>query len=93
MGYYTYYNITTDKVLPDGFEDKFLKITGYSFDGGEFECKWYDYKKDMIKISKLYPNILFTVEGEVEGDDEGSGDSWRLYFYNGKNYRIKPKIV
>ena len=89
MGYYTNYTITADKVLPDDFEYQFTEITDYYFYDGKLEGKWYDCEDDMINISKLYPNILFTVEGE----GEESGDIWRQYFKNGKNHRIEPEIV
>jgi len=89
MGYYTNYEITTDKVLPDDFEDKFEEITDYAFGYGEFGAKWYDYKADMKEISKIYPDILFTVEGE----GEESGDIWRHYFKNGEDYRVEPVVI
>jgi len=89
MGYYTNYEITADEVLPDDFEDKFEEITDYTFRDGEFEAKWYDYKADMKEISKIYPDILFTVEGE----GEESGDVWRHYFKNTKDYIVKPKLI
>jgi len=89
MGYYTNYTITADKVLPDDFEEKFEEVTDYGFEYGSFECKWYDYEVDMKEISKSYPNILFTVEGE----GEESGDSWKHYFKNGEDYRTEPEII
>jgi len=89
MGYYTNYTITADKVLPDDFEDKFVEITDYYFNDGEFEVKWYDCEDDMIKISKLYPNILFT----VKGDGEESGDIWKHYFKYGKKHIGEPEFV
>jgi len=89
MGYYTNYEITADKVLPDDFEDKFEEITDYTFSDGEFMVKWYDYKENMKEISKIYPDISFTVEGE----GEESGDIWRHYFKNGEDYRVEPEVI
>ena len=43
-------------------------------------CKWYEHTKDMIKLSKLFPDILFTLHGE----GEEAGDMWYKYYLNGK---------
>ena len=40
--------------------------------------KWYEHEDDMKALSKHFPNVFFTLEGE------DSEDMWKKYFYNGK---------
>ena len=90
MGYYTDYTITTDKAIPEDFDEKFEQITDYSiYDMELLNVKWYDHKDDMLKISKEYPDILFT----VDGDGEDQGDVWREYYKNGRMQRVEPKVI
>lgn len=42
--------------------------------------KWYDHQEFMKELSKLYPDVLFSLHGE----GEESGDIWKKYFKNGK---------
>jgi hypothetical protein len=43
---------------------------------------WYDHDKDMLKLSKEFPDILFTLDGNGEEWD----DIWRAYYKNGRTY-------
>jgi len=93
MGYYTDYTLTADKKLPEDFNEKFEEITDYCFNFGEiFEAKWYNHEKDMIELSKIYPNILFTLEGVGEEQYADEPDMWRMYFKNGESKRITPVL-
>jgi len=89
MGYNTDYTLTTDTKLENTkkFSDKFTDITDYYLE--ELSGKWYDWNEDMIKISKLYPDTLFT----LHGDGEESEDIWTHYFKNGKSQNAKAKIT
>ena len=51
--------------------------------------KWYDHEDDLIKLSLLFPDIVFDLYGE--GDE--SGDIWHKYFLNGKVQRCFAKII
>lgn len=51
--------------------------------------KWYDYEEDMCKLSKLFPSVLFTLEGFGEERD----DMWREYFFNGKCQYAPGRVV
>ena len=90
MGYYTRFEVThtsdsyDQNVLIDHY---FEKITGYSINSLS-EIKWYDYDTDMRKLSKQFPHIVFT----VEGDGEETGDHWKAYYKNGKGVIHRPKI-
>ncbi len=43
------------------------------------EWKWGSWKVDMHTISRLFPQVLFTIDGE----GEEAGDLWRAYVHNG----------
>lgn len=44
------------------------------------ETKWYDNEYDMVKLSKLFPNVTF----KLHGDGEERDDMWNKYFQDGK---------
>lgn len=58
-----------------------------SFDHGE-PCKWYSHEIEMIKLSSVFPEVLFTLKGE--GED--AGDIWIKYFKGGK-LQISKAII
>lgn len=90
MGYYTWYTLEVLKD-PDDQEDQFWEeldeITGFANDFKKFdgaEAKWYSWKEDMIKLSKKFPKMFFS----LDGNGEGSLDIWVAHFCNGEcNYR------
>ena len=43
-------------------------------------CKWYEHTEDMLRVSKKYPNVIFS----LYGNGEENGDMWVEYFMNGK---------
>lgn len=53
------------------------------------ECKWYDHREHMTKLSKLYPNVLL----ELTGEGEDPGDLWKEYYKNGKMQFVKAQII
>jgi len=59
----------------------------YVFDGKE--CKWYSWNDDLKGLSKEYPNLLFTLEGE----GEEPGDLWKAWARNGKSVTVDAKIT
>jgi hypothetical protein len=54
-------------------------------DGG---IKWYDYHEDMVKLSKMFPNLVL----QVDGEGEETGDIWRTFWKNGK-YQEAERVV
>lgn len=99
MGYYTRFSLTVyegkhevDSAFIPGFADKKLCGNFYSLqdfiDGGSDSCKWYDHKKEMLEISKLYPDLVFV----LDGDGEEAGDCWREFYKNGKTYRWELEV-
>lgn len=51
-------------------------------------AKWYDYDKEMKKLSEMYPNTLF----KLHGDGEEGGDSWDAYYLGGKKAEYRATI-
>lgn len=41
---------------------------------------WYEWNEDMLKLSKLYPDVLF----ELSGEGEESSDIWTYWYRNGQ---------
>lgn len=52
-------------------------------------CKWYDHIKDMVELSKQFPDVVF----ELEGDGEESGDMWKEYYKNGLYQDCPAQII
>lgn len=84
----------------EGLEDKLFKtlesdnFCNYSplidFVNGNADCcKWYEHDEDMVKLSKMFPGVLFTLRGE----GEESGDLWVSYYLNGKHQLCKAEAV
>lgn len=84
MGYYTDYTITTDNTTQE-LKDEMKKF-GFldEWDEGLWggDAKWYDWSDDIAKLSKKFPDVLFTIEGR--GED--STDIWGYYYKDGKSY-------
>lgn len=55
----------------------------------ERECKWYMHDKDMLEMSKHFPNVIFKIHGE----GEEIGDLWEKYYKNGKMQICEAKIT
>ena len=104
MGYYTAYNINytvpegEDK---ENFSHKLARVLSavnsdlYYTANCTIEdmieddvMKWYDHTEDMIELSKLFPTVIFTLEGNGEDRD----DIWREYYFNGKSQYAPAKI-
>jgi hypothetical protein len=50
--------------------------------------KWYEHQDDMRRFSLLHCNILFTLHGEGEEND----DLWNEYYLNGNLQVAKAQI-
>ena len=94
MGYYTDFSITYD-TEDEAIEKALLdKLSNYIteediFYSIQFNAKWYSFEQDMKEISSLFPDILFTVEGN--GDEQD--DIWIAYFKYGKMQMEQAKIT
>lgn len=75
-------------------EDKWVKetIKSYNFINSyyfEESQKWYEFNEDMLKLSKMFPNVAFCLCGEGEDRD----DNWRTVYINGSASSSHGKIV
>ena len=52
-------------------------------------AKWYDCEEDMLEISRQFPDVRFTIDGE----GEESRDIWEEHFLNGKCQYCPADIV
>lgn len=92
MGYYTRYSLETDAndaTVEDAILTRIKELSGYNYGPFEDECKWYSFDKDMIAVSKEFPDVLFTLYGE----GEESGDVWKAQYKNGLTASVKANLV
>ena len=94
MGYETQYNLIIKgdyehERMIEVFEE--YDIINYALDEN-FESyggvKWYDHERDMINISKRFPQLEFI----LEGNGEESPDFWKKKFKNGSVWEAKGFI-
>lgn len=92
MGYYTDYDLNISPhgrdVIP---EDEIAELereialidvfeSGNATDGYYCNAKWYDHDDDMMRLSGRFPDILFS----LHGDGENQEDMWETYYLNGR---------
>lgn len=92
MGYYTDFIIKSEGLTAKQLKSELISINEY-LDPSDFDdewgneevqtcLKWYEYSKDINKLSLKYPEILFI----ITGDGENREDVWREYHLGGKSY-------
>jgi hypothetical protein len=97
MGYDTRYSITWDKTkhpAVDPFVQQWLEDIDQAdyFDEDyvtEEAMKWYECEEDMLALSNLCPNVVFTLRGYGENTE----DIWELHVLNGQSERLFAEIV
>ena len=52
-------------------------------------AKWYDYDRDLRRISKEFTGVVFTLNGM--GDDRK--DIWQAFYCDGRGYREEALIT
>lgn len=50
---------------------------------------WYDHEDDMRVLSRLFPEVVFTLKGE----GEETSDIWAKYFLDGKMQEARAQIM
>ena len=53
------------------------------------DAKWYDHTYDMVKFSKVFPNVVF----RLHGDGEDRDDMWNEYYHNGEVEECRAQII
>ena len=93
MGYYTNFNLRhdNDAIEAETLATELSEISGYRWedDLALSSVKWYDWQKDMKKLSASHMGTLFTLKGE--GED--SGDQWVAYVKSGKMQVVNAVIT
>lgn len=93
MGYNTRYGLTWKPEAPEveiylaANSDTYYGIDEHG-DGTE-ECKWYEHEEDMVRLSKLFPNITFVLSGEGEEQP----DAWQKKFIAGEQWTSRACLV
>lgn len=67
--------------------DTYYGIDEYG--NGADACSWYDHTKDVLNLSKKFPEVLFTLSIQARED---TFEIWNEYFLNGK-YQIQKAVV
>jgi len=99
MGYLTYHELsiykddTLEKEIDfekeEEIKEELGESTGYLDSLFDDSIKWYDHDKDMLEISKKYPDYVFV----LTGDGECSDDFWRTFYKNGKKQEVRAELV
>lgn len=61
--------------------DQIATLYGYA--------KWYDWREELVELSKQYPEFMFTVDGA--GED--FPDAWICWIVNGRSQYTTKKMV
>jgi hypothetical protein len=100
MGYYTHYTIRITDADNANQMTEIAEKLGLSEERYEtsdegtklstdFDDKWYSWKEQFLRVSRVYPRVLFEVNGEGEEND----DLWKARIRNGEAEVIHAKIV
>lgn len=82
MGYYTRYKLSYKSKEELNLIDSLSPYIGKDLLLGFLseEIKWYEHEHDMKKLSKMNPEVVFSLYGIGENYE----DKWVKYFKNGK---------
>ncbi|MGB8348304.1 MAG: hypothetical protein WCD86_25705 [Ktedonobacteraceae bacterium] len=92
MGYETTHSISIvkgDASKINDVIDRAGQVSRYGRDVENTSIKWYECEKDMIEVSKEFPDLTIMVHGVGEVYD----DTWKLYVKNGKSVTCSGRIV
>lgn len=101
MGYYTDYDLDISPHGRDVFSNEeidelereidLLNVfeSGHTVGGYYCNAKWYDHDEDMMRLSGRFPDILFSLHGNGENQE----DMWDAYYLNGRMQYCGAKIT
>lgn len=100
MGYYTDYHIEVKNIRNQHEADAIELLYKEKMEGykeGDYpdlcfyadSCKWYFWQKEFEDFSKMFPSVVFDIDGNGEEDD----DIWKARVINGQTEFVKGKIV
>lgn len=90
----TFIHIYDEVFEKSTLEDSWVKesIKDYDFINNyyfEESQTWYAFDEDMLKLSRMFPNVVFCLWGEGEERD----DNWRVVYHNGSAAGSHGRIV
>ena len=84
MGYITTFSLHLVSGKKSDFEKLLANIKDkFNLDfsqGNSVETTWYDHESDMMELSKKYPSLIVS----LDGNGEDIGDDWCKRFHNGE---------
>ena len=98
MPYHTSYSLQMASPIPTELEKAVAILRESSEDAGEALsasgdsnrwCKWYAHEEDMRQLSRRFPDLLFTLSGKGEENE----DIWVKYFKAGRMQVSHAKIT
>jgi len=93
MGYRTDFSLSVDIdwTERDELVSALDEVTGYNWDTDLelYDRKWYEHDEHMRKVSAMFPDTFF----ELEGKGEEQGDHWIEYYKGGKMQRANAVIT
>ena len=98
MGYDTFiWGLAEGRIETEKLMEKFEQYYGFEniektddeiIDLTIGSVRWRDFDEDMKEISKDFPGVLFSMNGEGEERE----DIWRAWFKNGRGYSEYARI-
>jgi hypothetical protein len=95
MGYYTSYELETEPKIKLDLE-LLETMTDYSWEEysiGSYtpgdSIKWYDYDDHMKNLSKMFPEVTFS----LDGSGEEQGDVWKTIYKNGETIKSYKSVM
>jgi len=93
MGYKTYHELENDATGETAerlkarieSEEELARAIGEDHEW----AKWYDHDRDMLALSKEFPDVTFILSGE----GEESPDFWKTKYKDGKSFTAYGEIV
>ncbi len=103
MGYMTYYSLVVGDdgkhVVPpqrcgevldwldrdDRFRDE---LEDFHERGANGYTKWYDHDRDVLRLSRAFPEILFVLWGQGEEAE----NLWKCYYFEGRMQEAPARI-
>jgi hypothetical protein len=95
MGYQTNYTLEVPGEVSEPLQDFLERDMTSDFpliclmEGRTGSWRWYEWMRDMRRVSKKFPRTLFILSGE----GETPGDLWKAYFLGGKVQVCKARIT
>ncbi len=102
MGYMTFYTLVVgdwEHEISDDRHEQILdwlehdenfrnELEDFHESGMNGYTKWYEHDRDMLRLSRTFPDVLFVLWGE--GEDPG--DLWKCYYLGGRVQEAPARV-